>query len=183
MSDYDDDTDSGFQRLIREVKEEAFHARRRLRRELPSPSVEAKRETAAALSDYRDVLWDYREEGVLEEAWDERPVNVDEVDRYLTEQTLVEKSMNRRGHAQNSEVAPLIDDIPAQNLFAIGKELDAIAKELGFAASTRDTTPDDDADMGDLRALLKARGQTEALENLPGSAPEDDGADGLEVDG
>ncbi len=140
MSDYEDtDGGSGFQQLIRDVKEEAFHARRRLRRELPSPTVEAKREAAAALSDYRDILWDYREEGVLEVAWDQRPVNVDEVDRYLTEKTLVEKSMNRRGDAHNSEVAPLIDDVPAQNLFAIGKELDAIAKELGFAAPAKNS--------------------------------------------
>lgn len=140
MSDYEEsDGASGFQPLIRDVKEEAFHARRQLRRELPSPSVEAKRKAAAALSDYRDILWDYREEGVLEVSWDERPVNVDEVDRYLTEKTLVQKSMNRRGNAKDSEVAPLIDDVPAQNLFDIGKELDAIAKELGFAAPAKNS--------------------------------------------
>lgn len=140
MSDYEDtDGASGYQRLILDVKEEAFHARRRLRRELPSPSVEAKREAAAALSDYRDILWDYREEGVLETTWDDRRVNVDEIDRYLTERTVVETTMDRRGHAQDAEMAPLIDDVPAKNLFAIAKELDAIAKELGFAAPAKNS--------------------------------------------
>jgi len=135
MSDYEDtDGGSGFQQLIRDVKEEAFHARRRLRRELPSPTVEAKREAAAALSDYRDILWDYREEGVLEVPWNERPINVDEVDRYLTEKTLVEKSMNRRGNAQDSQVAPLIDDVPAQNPSTIACIVGSLSQTLSITS-------------------------------------------------
>ena len=53
--------ESGFRRLIRNAKEEAYHARRMLRREMPNPGIDAKHEAAVAHSDYRDILWDYRE--------------------------------------------------------------------------------------------------------------------------
>jgi hypothetical protein len=180
MSDrYGDDTGSetGFRRIIREAKEEAFHARRQLRRDQPSPSVETKRNVAAALSDYRDALYDYRDEGVLETPWDEREVNIDELDAYLSQTTTMEQSLNRRGGASEVKTVPLVAKVPAERLFRIGKELDSIAKELGFAASAKEQTPSDEASMSDLRGLLKARGQTEALENLPGGNEREEVAD------
>jgi hypothetical protein len=142
MSRDDDDHRSNVHGMVGDAKWEAFHARRALRRELPSPSPEAKSNVAAALSDYRDVLWDYREEGALEIPWDDRPINVDEVDRYLNEKTVVQKRVNRRGNVSEKNTVPLIHKVPAQNLFAIGKELDAMAKELGFAEKPKSDTGD-----------------------------------------
>lgn len=169
MSDrYDDDgSETGFRRLIREAKEEAFHARRQLRRDLPTPSAETKRNVAAALSDYRDVLLDYHDEGALKTSWDDREVNVDVLDKFLAETVTVEQTLNRRGAAVEERTMPLAAKVPADRLFQIGKELDAIAKELGFAAPAKEKTPSDEATMSDLRGLLKSRGQTEALKNLP----------------
>lgn len=128
----------GFWRVIREAKEEAFQARRSLRRELPSPTLQTKRAVAEALSDYRDVLWDYHNENALETAWDERPVNVDELDQYLSQTITTREPMNRRGKAAEQVQVPLVAQVSAQKLLAIGKELDAIAKELGFAAEPKE---------------------------------------------
>jgi hypothetical protein len=167
MSDQQPDRESGFRRLIREAKEEAFHARRQLRRELPSPSTGTKRRVAEALADYRDLLWDYHDERVLETPWGEREVDVDVLDAFLSETVTVEQPLNRRGGAVKRVQQPKVARISARRLITIGKELDAIAKELGFAASTKETTPHTETDPKDVAALLKARGQQQALENLP----------------
>jgi hypothetical protein len=167
MTDDQPERESGFRRLIREAKEEAFHARRELRRELPEPSVGVKRRVAEALADYRDALWDYHEERVLQTAWDERDVNVDAIDELLSETVTVQQPVPYRRHATSAKEVPKVADASASELFQIGKELDAIAKELGFAASARDQTPSEEATMDDLRGLLKSRGQSEALEQIP----------------
>lgn len=186
MSDYEDaGSETGFRRLIREAKEEAFKARQHLRRDQlqhdrPGASVEAKANTAIALADYRDVLYDYHDEGALKTPWDKRDVDIDLLDDYLAGTTTGEKELPRRGSPTVSEPVPKVKDAPVDYLFQVGKELDAIAKELGFAASARDKTPSDEASMDDLRGLLKARGQTEALRNLPGG---DEEADKLEEAG
>lgn len=177
MSNYDDDnhSESASRRLIREAKEEAWHARRNLRRELPTPTAESKRQLACALADYRDLLLDYRDERALETPWDERRVNVDVIDQLLTETTTSSKSLNRRGNAQSQSSVQIVEQVNPHLLIQVAKELDAIAKELGFAAAAKDPVPQEEAEMSDLRGLLKARDQTEALKHLPGS---DDSVDG-----
>lgn len=168
MTDYDQpDRESGFRRIIRESKEEAFHARRQLRRGLPTPSMATKREVAEALADYRDALWDYHGERVLETPWDDREVDVDVLDGYLAETVTIERSLDRRGGATEPVKVPKVAEVSSGDLLRIGKELDAIAKELGFAASARDQTPSEEATMDDLRGLVKSRGQDDALEQLP----------------
>lgn len=164
-------------RLIREAKEEAFHCRRQVRREQPSPSSASKRQLATALADFRDVLWDYHGERALKTPWGEREVDVDVVDALLTETTSTSRSLNRRGSAAETVEVPLVETVSAEHLIRIGKELDAIAKELGFAAAAKDPVPNEEADMSDLRGLLKARGQEGALEKLPdhGKGEEGDG--------
>lgn len=174
MSEQDDEGGRGFRKLIRESKEEAFHARRALRRELPNPSTATKVEVASALADYRDLLSDYKGEGSLKTPWDEREVNVDEVDVMLSRTVEEEETLNRRGAPTRTRQVPLVARVPAGHLFAIGKELDAVAKELGFAAAAKEQTDNTDASHEDLAGLLKARGQDEALENLPDSWTADD---------
>lgn len=174
-SDTRDSGENADRRLIREAKEEAFHARRQLRREQPNPSLAAKRDLAAALEDFRDQLLDYRDDNALETDWDDREVDVDVLPSLLSQTTAVTKSLNRRGAPSTTQQVPKVAKTPAASLIRIGKELDKIAAELGFAASTKDVTPSEEATMADLRGLLKARGQTEALRNLPdGEATEID---------
>jgi hypothetical protein len=57
--------------------------------------------------------------------------------------------------------------VDASAIISIIDTLCELAVELGYGASTKDVTPSDEPELSDLRGLLKARGQTEALENLP----------------
>lgn len=159
-------------RLIREAKEECFHARRKLRREQPDPSEQTRQLLCAALGDYRDVLWDYHDERALETPWDERAVDVDVVEQWLSQTVKSNDDLPRRGDAQTAVTVPMSRHVPATQLLHVAKELDAIAKELGFAAPAKDPTPNEEAELSDLRGLLKSRGQTEAMDNLPGDGDE-----------
>jgi hypothetical protein len=171
--------ESAGQRLIREAREEAWHCRRRLRRELPNPTREAKWDLAVALADYHDLLSNYSTERALKTAWDERPVNVDLIEEILNEVTTASQPMNRRGNAQKSVDIPLVEGVDGRGLIKIGKELDTIAKELGFAPKANNPPPHGEASMGDLRGLLSVRGQGEALGLLP-DVEDDEETDGAE---
>lgn len=168
-------TENRDRRLLREAHEQAFIARRQLRAELPNPSAAAKRQLAQAAADFRDKLSDYRGEQALQTPWDERDVNVDIVDQLLSQTTTVREPVDRRGNATKTVTRQLVcsSDVSPQLLIDISKELDAIYKELGFAPSARDPTPSEEADLSDLRGLLRERGQTEALEQLPGNPGEE----------
>jgi len=173
MSDDQTDSESGFRRLVRESKEEAYHARRQLRRELPTPSMGTKLEVAAALSDYRDVLEDYQGESSLRTPWNER--DVDWIDRALAETATVDEPVMHHNPAATRETdVPLAATVDAGELLQLGKELDAIAKELGFAAAAKDTTEGGEASEADLVNLLSARGQDDAIERLPDRFKADD---------
>jgi len=124
-------------RLIREAKEEAFHARRQLRRERPNPSLAAKRDLAAAADDYRDQLLDYKDERALETPWNERDYDIDILPRLLKETTTVTQSLNRRGSPSTTREVPKVAKIDGQRLISISKELDKIAAELGFAPDAK----------------------------------------------
>lgn len=134
------DGESADRRLIREAKEEAWHTRRALRRELPTPSAEVKHDLACALDDYRDLLLDYKDGDALDTPWDEREVDVDVLDRLLTETTTRVQHLNRRGSPRKETTVQRVADADPKLLFDIAKELDAIALELGFAAKPDEST-------------------------------------------
>lgn len=140
MTDRGEEIDTADRRLIREAKEEAWHHRRKLRRELPAPSGDTKHELACALDDYRDLLADYRDEDALRDEWPERDPHPDEIQRVLAETVSVEERIGyRRGATQSREV-PLAYEVDWTWLLAVADELDAIAKELGFAAKPDEST-------------------------------------------
>lgn len=150
MSEEYEQHDTPFGRLIREAKEEAFHARRQLRRELPDVSTQTKREVAESIADYHDVLQDYSDERSLRIAWEDRlPANPDDL---LVETAEVQVGVSARNRdAVQTQQAPAAAVLSPRELLALGKELDAIAKELGFAAEAKTSreqfhiaSPDDD---------------------------------------
>jgi len=168
MTERQEKSETPYGRLIREAKEAAFLSRRRLRKEQPAPSNEAKRATAEAIADYYDVLRDYSDERALETPWDER-FDVDP-DSLLDETVQVAGSVNsRNGNAAELTTVPAAAALGARELIDISKELDAIAKELGFAAEAKQPTPNTEASKDDLMGILRARGQDQALENFPES--------------
>lgn len=170
-------TETADRKLIREAKEEAWHGRRQLRREMPNPSTEAKWQLATALADYRDLLSAYSTERALNTPWDERGVDVDAIEQIVNQVTTGSKSVNRRGNAQQPTTVPMVEKVEPQVLIRIGNELDEIAKELGFAPKADNPPEHGSADLHDLRGLIKVRGQGEALGTIPDVAKEDDDED------
>lgn len=142
MSDNNNGQDGkdGWITLIREAKEGAFHARRKLRRELPDPSIETKRDVVAATADYYDILEDYADERAIDGEWGER-VSFDP-NALLGETTRIEQQTSRwdRSSGTGADV-PMAASVQPAQLLQLGKELDAIAKELGFAAKADERTP------------------------------------------
>lgn len=135
----EDNSRAGFETLIREAKEEAYHARRQLRRELPDPSHEMIVEVAAIHEDYRDVLLDYHDADALDTPWEERTPDVDVLERAMTETAMIEVEMNRRGSPTQTVELPAAAQLSPTHIIEIGKELDAIASELGFSASAKES--------------------------------------------
>lgn len=141
MSDHKNNSESSYGRIVREAKEEAFHARRQGRREkinwqVLTPRMKSRVEVAAALADYHDVLLDYHDERALQTPWEERlPVDPDVLlDKAIT----LEKSIQcRNPHAADEIEVPAAATYPVKELLELAKELDAIAKELGFAADAK----------------------------------------------
>lgn len=142
MTEEDNSGETASQRLIREAKEEAWHARRALHRDLPNPSPETKWQLATALADYRDLLVDYRDEDALDTEWGDRETNVDMIERLLSQTTTIEVSLNRRGNATETDTVPLVmsDQVTPGLLIDIAKELDSIFAELGFGPTVEGST-------------------------------------------
>jgi len=132
-----DNRDHQYERPIKQVKYEAFQARRKVRRELPSVSPQTKLELAEILDDYRDQLSDYRHDTALETAWDERKLDVDVIEELLNQTVDLQTGTDWLGRPQY-QTMPKVAEVDARYLIRIGKELDSIAMELGFAANSKE---------------------------------------------
>lgn len=167
----EDQLQSALGREIGQRMERAYTALETLDAYRPGVPGKVKKDVGVQLNSYRRVLKRYRNERALEVAWDERDVNVDLLDRYMSEVVVKEKPLPRRGDAADpeGETNLAITQMPTQQLIRIGEELHDIAKELGFAKQAKSPTPNTEATRDDLAGLLKARGQEQALENLPAS--------------
>lgn len=152
---------------IRKERSRIQEALTRLDEHKPNVPGDVKNKVGVVLNSYRRSLRRYRDEQALEVDWDERGVDV--LDEYLNQMVYVEVPLNRRGAAKESREELAIRHVPAQTLNRIGEELLDIDKELGFSKQAKNPTPNTEATHDDLAGLLKARGQTQALENLPES--------------
>jgi len=142
MSAGTSEPETGHGRIVREAKEQAFHARRALRAELPDPSTGTKREVAVETASYADAIEAYAEAAQKspDEDWrDELPVDPE---RLVGESVAVEQT-RRVGRTQRRETrrAPAVARVDAGTLLDLGKQLDKVAADLGFAAATKDSVP------------------------------------------
>jgi hypothetical protein len=164
-------------KIVRSAREEAAVAVRQFNnaRRAGRVTSDVRSELARAALNYYDALYEYRDEGALDTEWSERGIEWLEAaaDRTVT----VDKRLPRRNGATQKTQKPAILTVAPSRLRDAIRELNDVAKELGFSRSAREVTPSDEADMSDLRGLLKSRGQTEALKNLPGSDPEGEAGD------
>jgi len=125
-----------------------------------------KREIATHVINYHRVLSQYRDENVLNDG--DIP-DITPIRQRLGETTTVVSASAGRGRGSRPQQVPAIDELGFWELEGIARDLEAAAKKLGFWEPAKEQTPNDDPDADDLRALLEARGQQQAVENLPGS--------------
>ena len=134
-----------------------------------SPST--KRDLATVAIQYWDMLCELRDESVLDDG--DFP-DITPIRSRIGRQTEVVTKSKRLGQSTTLKTVPAITELSDWYLVELTQELDDLAKKLGFAATTADRVPNDRASEDDLKGLLEARGQTEAVENLPSQQEGDD---------
>lgn len=164
---------------LQKARRRVGQIRSAVRREITNegqPTHQTKAEFGAAMADFQDLLETYRSENALQEPFNERlPISdLSERVNQTVEKTVVVNSTTGREERNHF---PVIVKLHHDVLIRHSKELNSIFKELGFAASARSKTETSEATEDDLKGLLKARGQTEALENLPNHFLDDQGDD------
>lgn len=125
---------------------------------------------ARACLDFAAALRKHRSETAIKDEWDDIGETLAPIRHAVGEQVAVEVEAPGRTTATRTELRPAIRRVPFEYLVETIERLDDAAKNLGLAEAVTDETPSDEATIDDLRGLMKARGQTEAVENLPGSA-------------
>jgi hypothetical protein len=125
-----------------------------------------------ACLDYVAALRKHRTERAIKDEWADVDEALAPIRQAVGQQVAVEIGATGDTSATETVYRPAIRRIPFGYMEQVIEELDDLAKNLGLSESVTDETPADKPTISDLRGLLKARGQTEALQNLPGN---DDG--------
>jgi hypothetical protein len=73
---------------------------------------------------------------------------------------------------QTYEQVPAVEELNFWQLEQIAGDLEAAAKKLGFWAPAKDQTEHNEVTHNDMKGLLQARGQEQAIQNLPGEQEE-----------
>lgn len=121
-------------------------------------------ELAEKTIEFYDVLYEFRDESII--ADNEFP-DISELRSCIGRTTTIpDEAPGDTNNLEGIQV-PAALQIPADRIYDKSKELDDLAKQLGFAATPKEAPTNTDAKPEDLMDLLKARGQTDAIENLP----------------
>jgi hypothetical protein len=180
MSRADDEAASTpAKRIIFRTRERVQEVRNHYHRERVNGGVseETHRELATVALMYRDVLAEHADEAVVRDKW--RESGVDNLEALVGQTRAVDEPAPGRTANTRTVSKPAVLTVPHGEIFMATKKLDTLAKELGFAASAREKTPEDEGTLEDLYHLLGQRGQTEAQERLP-FEPEESESEGEE---
>ena len=137
----DEPSDAGFRRSVRKVRERAFMALMQARDEQVSTgsiSRATRRELASATLAYRDRLKNFQGNNALEEPWAER--GVDWIEQVAGQTVTVSTQVPRSNGNSRPTTDPALLHVPPSRLIATLEELDEIAGELNFEASTPEST-------------------------------------------
>jgi len=119
--------------------------------------------------EYWQLLREYKDEAVVEEFPDISPLR----SRLGKETQILSKSAGlNRGMVPKPK--PAVLEVGIDEILGLLDELDNIANRLGFSTAATEKLPNDRASEDDLKTLLEARGQSEAVDNLPGEQEADD---------
>jgi hypothetical protein len=136
----DNDGQTAADRLIYEAREHLQAVRNQFWRERirGAPSRQVRRELAIAALQLYDVLYEHREDQVVKTDWEESAAT--ELQQLLDETVQVRREA--AGDTANGQTVarPAIMAVSPDRLLEITKELDDLAKKLGFSAATADGT-------------------------------------------
>jgi hypothetical protein len=176
MASSSDESDtSHFARLIYRAQEEMDEARMLYFQQRADNSVadETISYLQASLMRYYSILRRYRDEEPVAEEWPAQQFR--ELQQHVLSEQPVQTASAGRGSRHSVQKRP--GRVDPKQAVELSFTLDDIATELGFAASPKEVTPHTQATEEDLAALLSARGQEQALENLPARFRSDDDGD------
>lgn len=129
-------------------------------------TAETRKTLIEAAMLYRSTLREHSDHSVIQDKWEES--GVDQLAELLQQTRTVEKPSPGDTNNGRTEEVPAVMAVPAEQILKVTERLDEMANELGFGASTTDTTPHDEPDHDDLRGLVKLRGQEDVAERVPG---------------
>jgi len=170
-----DDDSSHFSRLIYRAQEEMDQARMVYFQQRAADAVSEQTITylQASLMRYYGIMRRYRDESTVQEKWPAEQFQ--QLQEHVLGEQRVPTQSAGRGSRQSVQTRP--GRVDPKQAVELSFTLDDIATELGFAASPKEVTPHTEATEDDLAALLTARGQEQALENLPARFRSDDDGD------
>ena len=154
-------------RLVHKVQKDVLMTRWQFLNEYMHGSVSTatRRELVQAILRYHSILAPLKSNPVVD---DDAYPDISPIKTRLGERVTQLVPSQRLGVKETTTTRPAIDELPAAYLIDVIDDLDQVANMLGFGPTTAEAVPNDEATHEDLKALLTARGQTEAVENLPG---------------
>lgn len=159
--------------LIDEIQVRVDTARANLER--AGGADAAKQPLAEAIVRYWSALHRYRDEDVLR---GQGLPDIEPIKRRLGQEVSVPGQAARARDGLEMQAVPAIYELGADYLIETSFALDDIAKQLGFAPAATDVPAHNDISHDDLEALLTARGQEQAVDNLPQNHDPEDSSDG-----
>jgi hypothetical protein len=157
-------------RMIGQHRKRIQKYRRRIQR------LHADQEVSGRLHDdfvvevigYFDVLREFRDSTALDD--DDLPDISPLRSRLGEKATIVADAPGFFERGEEYKTVPAIREVPLDTILKLSHQLDDAAQKLGFGANAVESTPHTKTTHGDLEALLRARGQGDALDNLPGGS-------------
>lgn len=131
--------------IVREARYEAalaIQTYNRARRD-GRVNLAVRKELAQAALDYRDALYEYRIEDALSQPWDERgrwDEGLDWIESAVDQSVDVEKDLGRRNGNTEPVTRPKLLAVDPRELRDTIRELNDVAKELGFSREAKSGT-------------------------------------------
>lgn len=140
----DGPSDAPARRLIFHTRERVQQVRNQYHEELVLGDVsQATHQRLAAIAvQYYDVLWEHHDEPQIKEEWDD--VGIESIRELLGQSVHVQVDAPGDTSNTRAKTRPAVMTVPHQTLYEMTKDLDVVAKNLGFAARVGEVTADPD---------------------------------------
>jgi len=132
-----ENSDGKYHQLVLEARWQMQQARNQYWEEMATrggASDSTQQLLATRAMQYYDVLWEFAEENErIKESWNQSDVR--KINEWGTELTEVDQPASGDTAATETRQVPMLTEVPPQTSVHLTKQLDDIAKHLGFSAS------------------------------------------------